>query len=59
MEQNTEMATQVFNLRVLFLQVNPPIVILPGKFHEQKSLAGYSPGVTKSWTQQLTGLNYE
>ena len=25
--------------------------ILPGKFHGQRRLAGYSPPVTKSWTR--------
>ena len=29
----------------------PAAVFLPGKSHEQKGLAGYSPWVTKSWTQ--------
>ena len=28
----------------------PTPVFLPGKFHGQKSLGGYSPWVTKSWT---------
>ena len=25
-------------------------VLLPGEFHGQRSLVGYSPGVTESWT---------
>ena len=29
----------------------PTPVFLPGKPHEQRNLAGYSPRVTKSWTQ--------
>ena len=29
----------------------PTPVFLPGKFHGQRSLAGYSPWVAKSWTQ--------
>ena len=29
----------------------PTPVFLPGEFHGQRSLAGYSPGVTKSWTR--------
>ena len=28
----------------------PTPVVLPGKPHGQRSLAGYSPVVTKSWT---------
>ena len=28
----------------------PPPVFLPGEFHGQRSLAGYSPQVAKSWT---------
>jgi len=26
-------------------------LFLPGKFHGQRNLVGYSPGVTKSWTR--------
>ena len=29
----------------------PTPVLLPGEFHGQRSLAGYSPWVTKSWTR--------
>ena len=29
----------------------PTLVFLPGKSHRQRSLVGYSPRVTKSWTQ--------
>ena len=29
----------------------PTPVFLPGEFHGQSSLAGYSPRVTKSWTR--------
>ena len=29
---------------------NPTSVFLPGKFHGQRSLMGYIPEVTKSWT---------
>ena len=29
----------------------PTPVLLPGKSHGQRSLAGYSPWVAKSWTQ--------
>ena len=29
----------------------PTPVFLPGEFHEQRSLAGYTHGVTKSWTR--------
>ena len=29
----------------------PTPVFLPGEFHGQRSLAGYSHGVAKSWTQ--------
>ena len=28
----------------------PTPVFLPGKFHGQRNLAGYSPWVAKSWT---------
>ena len=29
----------------------PALVFLPGKFHGQRNLVGYHPGVTKSQTQ--------
>ena len=29
----------------------PTPVFMPGEFHGPKSLMGYCPGVTKSWTQ--------
>ena len=29
----------------------PTLVFLPGESHGQRSLVGYSPWVTKSWTQ--------
>ena len=34
----------------------PTAIFLPGEFHEQRSLAGYSPGACKEWepTEQLT-----
>ena len=32
----------------------PSPVFLPGKFHGQRSLVGYSPWVTKSWTRLST-----
>ena len=32
----------------------PIPVVLPGKFHEQRRLGGYSPWVSKSWTQLST-----
>ena len=34
----------------------PTPVFLPGKFHEQRSLAGYSPCVAKSWTRLSTHM---
>ena len=30
--------------------MQPTLVFLPGEFHGQRSLVGYSPEVTKSWT---------
>ena len=35
------------------LEKGPTPVFLPGEFHGQRSLAGYSPWVTKSWTDLL------
>ena len=32
-------------------KLQPTPVFLPGELHGQSSLAGYSPWVTKSWTQ--------
>ena len=31
--------------------ITPTPVFLPGELHGQRSLAGYSPGVAKGWTQ--------
>ena len=35
----------------------PTPVFLPGKFHGQRSLAGYSPRFSKSWTQLSTSTH--
>ena len=32
----------------------PTPVFLPGEFHRQRSLVGYSSWVTKSWTERAT-----
>ena len=49
---NVTNANQINYLNFLVTYKTPTPVFLPGEFHGQKSLAGYTvPGVTKSQTQ--------
>ena len=36
----------------------PTPVFFPGNFHGQRSLVGYNPQVTKSWTQLSTSMTF-